>query len=69
MLEVLGSTLGLDEGIDLGSSDGSFYGSNGVTLNGSCLEDSLESYDEHALGYLDEAKYGIFEGSSLGVCR
>ena len=45
MVEVLGSTLGLDEGIDLGSLDGSFYGSNDVTLEGSWLEDSLESYD------------------------
>ena len=42
MVEVLGSTLGLDEVTDLGSSDGSFDGSNDATLEGSWLEDSLE---------------------------
>ena len=60
MVEVLGSTIGLDEGTYLVSSDGSFYGYNDVTLDGSWLEDSIESYDEHALGSFDEAEDGIF---------
>ena len=34
MVEVLGSTIGLDEGTYLVSSDGSFYGYNDVTLDG-----------------------------------
>ena len=42
MVEVLGSTLGLDKVTDLGSSYGSFDGSNDVTPEGSWLEDSLE---------------------------
>ena len=66
---MLGSTLGINEVTDLGSLDGSFYGSSYVTLEGSWLEDSLESFDEHALGSFDEAEDGIFEGSSLRVCR
>ena len=60
MVEVLGSTLGIDEGTDIGFSDISFDGSNDVTLEGSWLKDSLESYDEHALGYFDESEDGIF---------
>ena len=67
MVEVLGYTLGIDEGTDLVSSDGYFDGLNDVTLEVSWLEDSLESYNEHALGYFHEAEYGIFEGSSMGV--
>ena len=67
MVEVLGSTLGRDEVIDLGSSYGSFDGYNDVTFESSCLEDSLESYDEHALVFFDETEYVIFESSSLGV--
>ena len=67
MVEVLGSTLGIHEGTDLGSSDVSFDGSNDFTLEFSCLEDSLESYDEHSLGSFDESKDVTFEGSSLGV--
>ena len=63
MVEVLGYTLGFDEGTDIGSSDGSFDVSNDDTLEGLCLEDPLESYDEHALGSFDEAEDGIFEGS------
>ena len=60
MVEVLGSTLELDEGTYIGSSDGSSYGSNDVTLEVSWLEYSLESYDEHALSSFDEAEDGIF---------
>ena len=41
MVEVIGSTLGINEEIYLGSSDGSFDGSNDITLEGSCLEDSF----------------------------
>ena len=64
MVEVLGSTLGLDELTDLDSLDVSFYGSNDVTLEGSWLEDSLESYDGNALGYFYGAEDGISEGST-----
>ena len=64
MIEVIVSTLGLDEGTDLGCSDGSFDGSNYVTLEGSWLEDSLESYDGNALGYFYGAEDGISEGST-----
>ena len=60
MVKVLGSTLGIDEVTDIGSSDGFSYGSNDVTLEVSWLEYSLESYDEHALGSIDEAEDGIF---------
>ena len=42
MVEVIGSTIGIDEGTDLGSSYGTFDGSNDVTLEGSWLEYSLE---------------------------
>ena len=66
MVEVLGYTLGLDERTDLVSLYGSFDGPNDATIEGSWLEDSLESYDEHALGSFDEAEDGIFEVSSLG---
>ena len=64
MVEVLGSTLWIDEGTYLGSLDGSFDGSNDVTLEGSWLEDSLESYDGNALGYFYGAEDGISEGST-----
>ena len=67
MIEVLVSTLGLDEGTYIGSIYGSFDGSNDVTLEGSWLEVSLELYDEHELVFFDETEYGIFAGSSLGV--
>ena len=67
MVGVLFSTLGVDEKTYLFSLYGSFDGSNDVTVEGSWIEDSFESYDEHALGYFDEAEDGIFEGSSLGV--
>ena len=60
MVEVIGSTLGIDEGTYLVSLDVSFDGSNDVTLEGSWIEDSLESYDEHAMGYFDESEDGIF---------
>ena len=62
MFGELGSTLGIDEGTYIGSSYGSFGGSNDVTLEVSWIEDSLESYDEHAPGYFNEAEDGIFEG-------
>ena len=42
MAEVLGATLGIDEGTDLGYLDVSFDVFNDVTLQGSWLEDSLE---------------------------
>ena len=45
MVGVLFSTLGVDEKTDLCSLYGSFDGSNDVTLEGSWLEDSLESYN------------------------
>ena len=67
MVELLGSTLGLDKGTDLGSLYDYFDCSNDVKLEGSWIEDSPESYGEHALGSFDEAKDGIFEGSSMGV--
>ena len=47
----------------LGALYGSSDGSNVVTLEGSWLEASLESYDEHATVSFDEAEDGIFEGS------
>ena len=52
MVEVLGYTLGHDEVTDLDSLYESFGGSNDVTLEGSCIEDSLESCDELALFFL-----------------
>ena len=55
MIELFGFTLGLDEVTYIGCSDGSFDGSNDVTLEGSCLEDSIESYDVNALSYFDGA--------------
>ena len=64
IIEVLGSTLRLDEGTYLGFLDGFFDGSNDVTLEGSWLEESLESYDGNYLGSFDGAEYGIFEGST-----
>ena len=57
-------TLGLGEGTDLRCSDGSFYGSNYVTLEGSWLKYSLESYDVNALGSSDGSEDGIFDGST-----
>ena len=67
MVELLVSTLGIYEGTDLGSLYGPFDGSNDFTLEVSWLEESIESYDEHVLGYFDESEDGIFEGSSLVV--
>ena len=64
---MLGYTRGIYEVTGIGSSDGSFDGCNDITCDGSWLEDSLESYDEHELGSLDESEDGIFEGSSLEV--
>ena len=63
MVEVLRSILGIDKERYLGALYGSSDGSNVVTLEGSWLEASLESYDEHATVSFDEAEDGIFEGS------
>ena len=64
MIEVIRSTLGIDEGTDKGCSDISYDGFNDVTLEGSWIEDSLESYDGNELYSFDGAEPGIFEDST-----
>ena len=72
--EVLGSTLGsadrntigIDEGTDMDSIDGSFDGSNEVKLVGLLFGEALVSDDGTVLGRsdgaLEETKDGMLEG-------
>ena len=62
-----GTTLGIDVETELGSLDGSFYGSNDYKHESLFFGDSLVYTDGKVLGYDEGIKLGLFDGKVTGT--